>query len=721
MNIREFKQQNPAYADVPESELIPALYNKFYKDKMSADEFAEIVTAEPVLTQQRQKSPDKFDDFNKLQSGILGAADVVTFGLADEIGAGIGSLIEGVPYKDALATQRQAFAEARGDNPYSYVAGQAVGGIGGAAGAARAMPALAKGVQNFAGQGILRGAATGGGLGAVQGGLYGAGSATGGPEERLQAGLSQTPTGALFGVGGYTAGKTILEPAIDAAGMAGSYAIGGVKSLTQRAKDALSKKFKPSTTNAGQVIKEIAPQQVALTTGEVLPLTRGQLTSNPKVQSLEGMARTGAVDDAAQNAMLRAEAQQQEAMRGVLQRAVGTDISEDALADASRAVKQSYKSIKSEVNRAYDNAESIRRVIVDKKPIVEEFAPRVRDIAYRQGFDFDNMTPETQKIIGQLDAPTFKDARVTGINLEKMEFWRRKLTNRSEQLKGDPEGVMLGRVRDEYDRFMGRLPQEALKSGDESALKAIEQARGLRRRMGVLFERDKVIKELVKNEELTNEELANMLIGGTKGAKNITAGSGRVLRNMKRAAGDKSEELAQNVRSGLFARIIDKAEVNTKVQGQDYLVLSPSNLLREIKTLNKNQTLLKEMFDEDGINSLRALQNDLQKMADIQPGARNYSNTAYTFIKFLNNLPGGGLGVGNAAKFVLEPAAKRAARKEVVKGLPEAIANAKASLGKNSKFYGAAAAGPLAAPQGQPVQTNEYGEPIIDITPTRQN
>jgi hypothetical protein len=177
-------------------------------------------------------------------------------------------------------------------------------------------------------------------------------------------------------------------------------------------------------------------------------------------------------------------------------------------------------------------------------------------------------------------------------NVILSEFWRRKVTNRANQLKGDPEGVMLNRVLREYDDFMGKLPAGALKSGDESALKAIDEARTMRRRMGVLFERDKVVSNIVKNEELTNEELANIVLTGSARSENLNAGVGRTVKAMKRAAGDNAPALVDNLRRGTFARLLNKSMTNMQQAGTDVQMISPNKMLRELDNLAKNKTFM---------------------------------------------------------------------------------------------------------------------------------
>ncbi|CAN0443681.1 unnamed protein product, partial [Phaeothamnion confervicola] len=194
---------------------------------------------------------------------------------------------------------------------------------------------------------------------------------------------------------------------------------------------------------------------------------------------------------------------------------------------------------------------------------------------------------------------------------------------------------MLNKVREAYDDMMSKLPEGALKSGDEAALKAITDARSLRKRQGVLFERNKTVANIVKNDELTSEELANLVLTGSSRGQTINAGTGQSIRAMKRAAGDRAEELVGDLRKGTFARIMNRSMVNTQRAGTDVQMISPPKLLKELDGLMANKSFMNEIFDEGGRNTILALRNDLRKVASEQPGSKNYSNTAYTIIKHL--------------------------------------------------------------------------------------
>jgi len=168
---------------------------------------ADGAEAEPQ-TEQRPVEP-RTGSRNRVKtdtagSFVYGAADTVTFGFLDELGAGADWLLLGKDYDKALADNRQALADIREDHTGSFVSGQLAGGF---------LPVLGWG-------GRVKAAATARGLtsgvkgmvvaGGVQGALYGAGSADGDLKSRL---LGAASGGALGAAGGYVLGATIIPAA----------------------------------------------------------------------------------------------------------------------------------------------------------------------------------------------------------------------------------------------------------------------------------------------------------------------------------------------------------------------------------------------------------------------------------------------------------------------------------------------------------------------------
>ncbi|MBB4799661.1 hypothetical protein HNP32_003421 [Brevundimonas bullata] len=138
---------------------------------------------------------DRRDDngiFRRIDAGVRGAADAMTFGLSDEIAAAGDTLIGRGSYRENLDRQRAIDRADQQDVPVSRGAGQVAGAIA-------APGAIASG-KFVASAPKLRYAMTrGGAVGAGYGAAYGAGNAEGGLAERGQGALSGLMTGGLTG------------------------------------------------------------------------------------------------------------------------------------------------------------------------------------------------------------------------------------------------------------------------------------------------------------------------------------------------------------------------------------------------------------------------------------------------------------------------------------------------------------------------------------------
>jgi hypothetical protein len=635
---------------------------------------------------------------SQLSTAVRQAAQAATFGLADEAASGVRAGYEtattGVPFKQAyeanlMANRAQDTAEAQAF-PITAIASNVAGSIPTLLAAGAAAPKTVQALTNFASRGLPNAIATSAGTGAVSGALYGFGSGEGGLQNRIKAAREMGAVGGLAGVAGAALARPVASLFERASRLVSRKAAQNAPQATAQA--TVQKPIAGAITRAPTIKAQAAPTP-EIVQGNVVPLTLGQQLQDPVKQSLENMARGGAMGDEAQRLMAQTDYTQQDAIRGAVGKLVG-EPSEDALVQAGGVLRKGFKDIKTQVGQAYDNAEVIRNVFVDKKPIAEAFVPRINDIMKKQGFDASNITGESKKLFDELQ--TIKEPKITALNLEKMEFWRRKAANRAEQLRGDPEGVMMKRVVSAYDDFMGKLPSEALKGGDETALKAINDARSLRRRQGVLFERNKVVEQIVKNDELTNEQLANLVLTGNQGSQNLNAGIGGAVKAMKLAAGDNAEQVMDGLRKGAMARVLSRAQTTMLKGNTEQQMLSPAKLAKELDGLLNNRSFMNQVFDEQSRNTLFALRNDVRKIASEQVGARNYSNTAYTVLRALKGLPFGLSSVGGIAEIALKPAAEKSARDTLNRSLAPVLEEVQNELMGSARIYGAAAGGAAA-------------------------
>jgi hypothetical protein len=637
----------------------------------------------------------------KARAGLAGAADMALFGMADEAKAGFQGLVhgvadnfyrgEGVPNLTVDQARQMYLEKARAEadqlreeSPVMYHGGQFAGAI---AAPMAAPKAVTKGIANFATKGLPQKYIAGSGLGAGAGSLYGAGSADEG--ERGQGALIGGGIGALGGAGGVAV--TDLAKA-------------AAKPITSRISAAIARKKAAKEMLAGNtplISRANVPTDMNMQSGKMLDLTEGQLGQDAQRQSLEIGALKGGYGKEAQDLALSARATQQAQMRSALGElgADTADAGQDALEASAKVLKGSYKDIKAQVNKAYEDARIIQGVYINQSPIDEVFKPQVNAILRGRGFPIEDFSDRSKRIINQLqDSGFYEGKKVTKTNLEKMEFWRRRATNAmndanspTSQIK--EEGAALGQIISAYDDFMAKMPKHALMSGDEEALEAIDTARGLRRKQGVLFERNKVVKDIVQNNDLTNEELANMLITGSKQGEVVNKGAGRVLKGVKRGIPpEKQAAFTQNLKRGTMSRVLEKSLGTTR--DGDYLEIMPNKLIKELKMLDKNNTFMNELFDEPERVGIKALIDDLELINSVKQGADNYSNSAYTLMRWLDKAPFGGFGItSSASKLIAEPMAESGARKTLKQSLSPVIKQYADGLKGAATYYGGATGG----------------------------
>ena len=157
-----------------------------------------------------EAAPDKRDSFlGKVDAAVRGAADTMTFGLADEMSAAANATLQplfGLGKSGASWSERykankadeNAIDQSDAENRFGYrLGGQLAGGVTQAAGLAKSgLSATANAIE--AGKSLPRVALAGGKEGAIVGGLYGAGSGEG-IEERGQGAITSGIAGMAVG------------------------------------------------------------------------------------------------------------------------------------------------------------------------------------------------------------------------------------------------------------------------------------------------------------------------------------------------------------------------------------------------------------------------------------------------------------------------------------------------------------------------------------------
>lgn len=211
--LKEFREKNPAYNDMPDDALADALHRKFYAD-MPRAEFDKRIGLKPPAVGDKVETP------GLLTGTVRALAKGASYNLADELAAagdaaispvvgGVGGMSTapayGQRYDENLRKQRAIDAAFRKENPLLSIGGEIVGTIGGTLAtlptAALRVPATLRGM-------VGQGALVGGGTGALAG--------FGGGEGGFQNRLLEAGEGALLGAGIGAAAPLVIVPAAKA-------------------------------------------------------------------------------------------------------------------------------------------------------------------------------------------------------------------------------------------------------------------------------------------------------------------------------------------------------------------------------------------------------------------------------------------------------------------------------------------------------------------------
>lgn len=240
--------------DMPKEQIRDMIASKFPElrgsPKQQEPELTGYVRAEPA---ENTETRDGSGVLEKIDAGVRGAADMMTFGFADEISAGLGTGFGYLgDYEKELARQRGIDRFDEKNNAYSRLGGQIAGGVTGGIGMAKSGATLLtkKALQQGGKQALARAA----GEGAAYGGAYGLGSGEG-TEDRLKRAGAGAVTGAVTGGVIQGAGNALATRSASRAAARAAPALDELKTAT----DALYKQSR----DAGVMIRGSSTSKLA--------------------------------------------------------------------------------------------------------------------------------------------------------------------------------------------------------------------------------------------------------------------------------------------------------------------------------------------------------------------------------------------------------------------------------------------------------------------------
>jgi hypothetical protein len=364
-------------------------------------------------------------------------------------------------------------------------------------------------------------------------------------------------------------------------------------------------------------------------------ILRQQPASNAafiQAEEVNRKALTGAVDDISSRLGARPGATPAELSQSVQGRVAGQ-------ADELRG----------RINQAYDTAGQSERAAVSVDAI-RTFPDRLKAAVA----DFDvspELTPATARTLVQTqNAVRLIPEGAKGVTLRALEMQRRIINNNISAASNPADKRAMTLLKREYDTLVDDAVESALISGDETALKAIKDARGLRAEFGRRFEgreqADKFVADLVDGGR-TPEELINVALGAGQVSKSA---GGRFVTRLREAVSDDPEVLG-SLRAAQFLRM---------VQDSTGKPMGPQAITNNIARMEyQNPSMIKALYTDAQWAEVKQLaralepmvpKGDLARTSGTWERAVRYMSATGVRIPFIGEMARGIGGVRNSIK-----------------------------------------------------------------------
>lgn len=584
----------------------------------------DITQDEPAEQPQAQNKAATQIQVSQPMAAAAGAADMLSFGFADElagrvagltdvIGQKMGgpSLFQGDPVGETTQYARETQRAAKEQYPKTYLGGQVAGALVPYGGAAKGGLSIAKGA----------------GIGGVQGGLYGFGSGEGSAQERLPT----AAMGGALGLGG-GAGGVLLSRQLGKVAQSKP-----IQSLAERAK-ALYQKPK-----ANAVIQSGAEKQLkTLSKGgeDVFSMTKGQKTQMPQAQRLEADALAGVYGDEAERAVRSAQIAQSRERQSFISQLGDIDRVgdvNDVLEGVFETIKSQSKALKGQVNDAYALAREGGGTKISVDDIKDGLFNRVVGLKREGQYDL-NMLPQANARTKELAKLVRKSegGRFTNASLSAMENWRKRVTNSIQSTQDKTEKQFLRGVLDNYDEFMYKTANEAVDQNDQAAILSFRDAVSKRREYGKLYESDKFVQDLVSGKKGVDDAVKDLMgTGSIVGKKRMESTYDAIIK----AAGDEARIVRSDLQAGFAKKLLDQS-INGLETGGENAYLSAAKTKKALEGLFvNNRKFAEKLYGKQAVETAKKAIQDLEKISSTQVATQNPSGSGQLVLRQLMNLP----------------------------------------------------------------------------------
>lgn len=558
-----------------------------------------------------------------------------------------GAMSEDLTIPEAYAQARQELGEERVAGKEQFPKASMAGTGAGIVGSALSLPVKALQAPTM----VTRAAKAG--LAAIP---YGAGYAADTAEtfkEGVGNAIQSIPASAAFGV----AGSAATDLALRGGRMA--YEATG-KPLAARALQYLDKvraNKQPKINidiQGGQTTTGVQSGVASALPDSPIPLTAGDITQDAAKQSLEVNALSGTYGDESRLIAQKTRELQASKAGEFLEKQAGAQIDTatpfDAAANITNKLSTAYKAAKAKTRAAYKDVGALQQedpLAIGAQFIKETIVPDLQDWARKggsgTGFDLNakSMT-EAKRLYNQ--AISLKDMKkITAVNFSRMEQWRGRVSQSLRDAKAalpigvtdNSETVFLNGMLQRFDDTFNNLPVEAIRNGNDEILDALAKARAARSSQGTLFEKNKLIMEVLRNNQITNESLAHSIFtSGGNNAKDRAVNFNKIYE-----ATGKNPEILKSFKEGIYGNIY-KNSLGVEVTPSGQTMIDFAKLAKNLgRFVDENPTLFKMLHPE--AQEQKVIKDALEAARRIRSkkvGVVNYSNSAYKVIELLDSI-----------------------------------------------------------------------------------
>lgn len=361
----------------------------------------------------------------------------------------------------------------------------------------------------------------------------------------------------------------------------------------------------------------VTPEQGLAIAGERefgIPLTKGQRSLDDAQLSFEDRARVGLKGEQSQRVMRGFEDETQvpaiNAAKERIETTLGGDVTKPGSVIRS-GVREAERAADDLVGDAYEQVGKAALTVDGLKGLAKTVKNSVR------GTEFDQALPQTKSMLAEVTQTqkilkAFAGKGLKGPDLNRLEQMRRRFNTAIGAADNPSDKRQVTIMKRAFDDYLDSAVQNALFTGDDAALESLKGARGLfaeyakkfraqpvRGKSGRIVDRDEpgqFIEKLI-DADPTDEQVVNAVFG----ASGMNKGSGAAMAARFRDILGRDSEGWTAIRRAALGRIIQ-----TNRNGKGIEMVSGAKTLSALDSaMEKNGTLMKELFTQDEINMLK--------------------------------------------------------------------------------------------------------------------